>query len=106
MKLILQIAAGVVLGWLITKGIEVLTVAGVAHSVAKSLPRPPQEVYPQPRATPRESPPAVIPQPEPPAAPADNRQWSIQTPGGKTYSGTGQPPDGGLAQAKARDDHS
>ena|SRR5450432_647466 len=104
MKLILQVAAGTVVAWVVIKATELMMVAGVANSASASLPQLPPVTSLEPRPTSRELPRVVIQQPNAAAPPSDTRQWSIQTPSGKTYSGTGRPPDGGLAQAKARDD--
>jgi hypothetical protein len=103
MKLILQIACGTVLGWLVIRGIELISaaaaVSSLAHSTsthqplpALSTPHASTQAPPVQQAPTIQQPPIdVTPQP-----PTDTRHWSVTTVDGKTYSGTGPAPAGGL----------
>jgi hypothetical protein len=104
-KLILQIAAGIVLAWLAITGINLLAARAALQAFTDAVPMPkaPAHSY-----TPTASPPANLPAPPSPSPSAspppetnntpDSRQWSITTTDGKHYSGTGPAPQSGLPQ--------
>jgi len=103
MKLIGQIACGVVLGWLVIRGIELITAAAaspqLAHRTSTHEPLPtPSVPHAAIQAAPLQQPPPVQlpPTDTTPPPPADTRHWSVTTVDGKTYSGTGPAPPGGL----------
>jgi hypothetical protein len=101
MKLTLQIAAGIILAWLTISVIQMLAAAYALNSFTESLPRFPAVSSPQSTSPPKVLPPTVIRE----AAPQTNgKQWSIQTPNGTTYSGTGRPPDGGVGQPSGNEE--
>jgi len=101
-KLILQIAAGTVLGWLAITGIQLLAArAAPMHTAPAAAPAHAHT----PAASPPPDLPTLPPSPSPPPSSpsetnhaADSRQWSITTTDGKHYSGTGSAPPSGLGQ--------
>ncbi|HTP38184.1 MAG TPA: hypothetical protein VMI92_01300 [Steroidobacteraceae bacterium] len=99
MKLVFQIAGGIVLAWLCIGVLEALAARYEFKVFMQSMPRVPalssRSLVSQPKALP----PTTIRGTEP--VPADDgRRWSIQGIDGKTYSGIGAPPSGGLSQSK------
>ena len=68
MRLLLHIAAGTVVGWVVIEATQQMLVANGARSVAESRPKFPPVTFQQPRPTPKELPRVVIQQPRTPNA--------------------------------------
>ncbi len=75
MKLILQIAAGTVVGCMVIKATELMLVADVAHSAAEPAAKSLPDKLPLPRPSPGQITPVVVHQPAP--LPASLGQWTV-----------------------------